>query len=141
MDKVYIITAGSYSDYHIVAVFDNKDKAYAFSELYDRKSNALDDDCSRVEEYIIGADTSIADKILYCAVMHDDGSISAFRHYAFRLNILDYVSSINNVREEDYNILSCLIAVDVNKDDPEEYARKVAADLFAEYKARKEGIT
>lgn len=140
MDKVYIITAGSYSDYHIVAVFDNKDKAYAFSELYDRKSNSLDD-CSMVEEYIIGADTSIADKILYCAVMHNDGSISAFRYCTICFNILDYVSSINNVKEEDYNILSCLIAVDVNKDDPEEYARKVAADLFAEYKARKEGIT
>lgn len=141
MDKVYIVTAGSDSDYHIVAVFDNKDKAYAFSELYNRKSNALDEDCSDVEEYIIGADTSIADKILYCAVMHNDGSISAFQYKRICFNILDYVSSINNVIEGDYNSLSCLIAVDVNKDDPEEYAQKVAADLFAEYKARKEGIT
>ena len=35
MKKVYIITAGSYSDYRIVGVFDDKELAKKFIELYD----------------------------------------------------------------------------------------------------------
>jgi hypothetical protein len=43
MNKIYVITAGSYSDYHIVTVFSKKELADKFSNLTDCK----------VEEYEI----------------------------------------------------------------------------------------
>ncbi len=34
MDKVYIVTQGSYSDYRIVGVFDTKERAELFIESF-----------------------------------------------------------------------------------------------------------
>lgn len=51
MDKpIYIVTAGSYSDYHIERVFENKTKAEAYAEIYN-KTQQYDSDKAEVEEY------------------------------------------------------------------------------------------
>ena len=36
-DKVYIVTQGSYSDYHIVSVFADKEQAYTFCAIHNDK--------------------------------------------------------------------------------------------------------
>ena len=136
MDKVYIITAGSYSDYHIVAVFADKNEAERFRDAQNEKAKWDSQEC-RIGEYPIGADISLAGKELYCADENKRGEIYA---YFAGEKIQDYSDEISIVKD-DCGTLKCYIAVDMNCDEPEEHARKVAADLFAEYRARKEGIT
>ncbi len=44
--KIYIVTKGAYSDYHIVKVFENKEKA----EMYSKYNSSNGDGCT-IEEY------------------------------------------------------------------------------------------
>lgn len=136
MNKVYIITAGSYSDKHIVAVFTTRKEAEQFCDAQNSKA-IWDSQICRVNEYPIGVDISLAGKELYCAYEGVDNGIYA---YGTCENIFDYANEIGVVTDNGSH-LECYVSVDMNCDEPEEYARKVAADLFAEYKARKEGIT
>ena len=136
MDKVYIITAGSYSDYHIVAVFADKNEAERFRDVQNEKAKWDSQEC-RIEEYPIGADMSLAGKQLYCVYVNSLGSIYAYDNCEAALNRADEIGIV----KEEQGRLECFIAVPMDEDEPEEYAQKVAADLFAEYKARKEGIT
>lgn len=136
MDKVYIITAGTYSDYHIVAVFTEQAEAEQFRDTYNSRISYSSEECE-IEEYPIGADISLAGKELYCARKGVSGEIYTWDTCE---PILEHADDLGIVKR--YNkVLECYVAVPMNQDDPEEYARKVAADLFAEYKARKEGIT
>lgn len=51
--KVYVVTSGIYSDYHIVAVFDDKQKAEVFCAAYNDNNmehRTWDDPCY-IEEY------------------------------------------------------------------------------------------
>lgn len=48
--KVYVVTQGDYSDYHILGVFSNKKKAKMAAEQY---SDQWDE--ARVEEYIVNS--------------------------------------------------------------------------------------
>jgi hypothetical protein len=48
--KVYVVTEGEYSDYSIVKVFLNKEKAEKYAELYGKGDWF---DTTRVEEYIV----------------------------------------------------------------------------------------
>jgi hypothetical protein len=136
MDKVYIITAGTYSDKHIVAVFAEQEEAEWFRDAQNEKAKWDSQEC-RIEEYPIGADISLAGKELYCAYEGVDNGIYA---YGPCENIFEYANEIGVVTYKDFH-LECYVSVDMNCDEPEKYAQKVAADLFAEYKARKEGIT
>lgn len=136
MNKVYIVTAGSYSDKHIVAVFMTRKEAEQFCDAQNSKAKWDSQEC-RISEYPIGADISLAGKELYRAYENKRGEIYA---YFTGEKIQDYSDEISVVKE-DCGTFECYIAVDMDCDEPEEYARKVAADLFAEYKARKEGIT
>ena len=47
--KVYVVTEGEYSDYSIVKVFLNKEKAEKYAELYEKTDRYAD--CVNVEEY------------------------------------------------------------------------------------------
>ena len=48
--KVYAVTSGDYSDYHIVAITDDKEKAEALADLINKQDKyGYDDAC--VEEY------------------------------------------------------------------------------------------
>lgn len=136
MDKVYIITAGTYSAYHIVAVFTEQAEAEQFRDTYNSRIGYSSEEC-RVEEFQIGADMSLAGKELYCARAGMSGKIYAWNTCE---PILEHADEIGIVKIYGAN-LECYIAVPMNQDDPEEYARKVAAGLFAEYKARKDEIT
>lgn len=52
MDKIYIVTTGEYSDYHIVKVFNDKQKAEKYIQLYNQK-NDYEYDKLDLEEYDI----------------------------------------------------------------------------------------
>ena len=135
MNKVYIITAGTYSAYHIVAVFTEQAEAEQFRDTYNSRIVYSSEEC-HVEKFPVGVDISLAGKELYCAYEGVDNGIYA---YGPCENIFEYANKIGVVTYNDFH-LECYVSVDMNCDEPEEYARKVAADLFAEYKARKEGL-
>lgn len=47
--KIYVITSGDYSDYHIIGVTDKKEVAEQYKKLH---NNAVSDyDCCEIEEY------------------------------------------------------------------------------------------
>jgi hypothetical protein len=80
MTTVYVITSGEYSDYHIVAVCSNEEKA---DTLCDALNKNLDSSSNRVmvEEYEID---EVADRVQqgflpWRVVMERDGSSRVFR--------------------------------------------------------------
>ena len=72
MKNIYIVTAGEYSDYHIVAVFSTEEKANAFCAMF--KSREF-----MVEDYEVDAKVEATNKGLkqYHVNMNKDGSLFA----------------------------------------------------------------
>jgi len=54
MDKVYVVTEGSYSDYHIVAIFSDKNNADIHAALLNSTESFYDE--ARVEEWDVDAE-------------------------------------------------------------------------------------
>lgn len=135
MDKVYIVTAGDYSAYHIVAVFDDKTKADEFCGAYNGRVD-LDFYKARVEEHPIGMNIEYAGMDVYCAERKETGEIYTYDICEY---IRDCTEKIGTV-SMDGKYLKCYIAVPKNADDQYEYALKVSADMFAEYLAKENGI-
>lgn len=52
MTTIYIATKGSYSSYHIVSAFLDKEQAYALRELHNKRHNGAYDDVIEIEEFI-----------------------------------------------------------------------------------------
>ena len=127
MKTFYAVTDGDYSDYHIIAITDNKERAENIKKLYSSKYSE-----PMIKEFFDGeAKNEALYDVLYCA----DGS------YDVTLQDFDMknLSDINIVKESilrngwwKYSVL--VIAKD------EKHAIKIAQDLWAEYKAKKEGI-
>lgn len=69
---IYIVTQGSYSDYHVVDVFDDKEMAQAVVDSYNA-GNPYDE--SRVEEYVLNSGPETGDTGLYpyCVWMERNG--------------------------------------------------------------------
>lgn len=126
--KVYVITKGEYSDYHICAVTTDEETAEKLAEKY---SDSYDE--ALIEEF----DTDHAEmsltkkKIFYCAFDPNDSNNS-------EITISDtgswegITSDFFIVREYRNNVL----CVNVNADTEEE-ALKIASDKFAKYRAEK----
>ena len=112
--KVYVITKGYYSDYHIVGVCLDKKKAKeiaeAVSDLYE----------AYVEEY------------------NTDAFVTGFRHHVnyvdgiWRAGIDDYDKHQSNYAYSDKSFI--VYAKD------KEHAIKIAQDMRAEYLAKQEGV-
>jgi hypothetical protein len=133
--NVYIITQGCYSDYHIVTVFDDEDKAKAFVEAYNKRKRSEYEDDYCVETYKInGIDIrSYKEKIFFYAHTNYRGSL--------------YVDPVPECDQERVGIVDVthyptwssytvtVLAENIDK------ARKIAADKIAEHKANKEAIT
>jgi hypothetical protein len=126
--KVYIITKGDYSDYHICAVTTDKKKAEMLRKAY----NDLDGwRKARIETY--DTDTFLTEienglKLYNCTMEHNKPMV-------IHEVDLDYMNSHDfNVRYKHYTYWVYVWAKD------EEHALKIASDKIAEYKANKEGI-
>lgn len=126
MKTFYAVTAGEYSDYHIVAITDNKERAENIKKLYsdDYYSEPM------IEEFFDG---EAKDEMFYCVEHRTDGSYHARPQDFDMRNFTD----VNVVHECIGNWLKYY--VDVFAKD-ENHAIKIAQDLWAEHKAKKEGI-
>lgn len=125
--KLYAVTAGSYSDYHIIGLFSDKAKAEEYVACHN-KAGSGSGEFADVEEYIDGA------------LCSDDGFI--FEVYFIKNEFRDIVlSEASSIKTEvfEYPQSRETIRISVRAKD-EEHAKKIAADKLAEYLAKKQGI-
>lgn len=116
--KIYAITKGHYSDYHICALTINKAKANQLESIYS------DDLCeAKIEEYEDG-DGMDMNLFWYC---DKNGCNPSVQDYNGREQVL-----VSNKTKEIYG-------VEVYAKDAL-HAEKKAQDMIAEYKAKKAGI-
>lgn len=131
--NVYIITAGCYSDYQIVTVFDDKAKAKAFVEAYNKHKNKYQDEYC-IETYKVNdIDVCSSEGKIYFYVstnyrgdLYVEPAIECDPECAGVVNLVHYPTWSS------YAVT--VLAEDIDK------AKKIAADKIAEYKANKEGI-
>ena len=131
--KIYVITQGSYSDYHICAVTDDPDKAEVIADYFGSTGWYV---MPEIEEY----DTDTLLPVV-------QGKI----YFRVDFNNMGYVTEVNEIKYDDYyhgeeieekndGIFMKILtgyAVRVWADD-EEHAAKIAEDKLAEYRYRKE---
>lgn len=123
--KVYVITKGAYSDYHICAVAATKEIAEKLRKIYSDDSWAD----ARIEEYDLNEAKD--DVRVFYDVTFADGKVSTyFNEYGERESIQFFKG---NKWQSDRLIVS------VRARD-EDHAVKIAQDRRAEYLAKKEGV-
>ena len=114
--KVYVITKGCYSDYHIIGVALDKEKAERIASFFDDDYNS-----SEVEEY----DTEKWD-------ISDGKNLYSIRIDKCGISVIDNESfyDLNVVRTYPWGVYE----VSVMARD-KEHAMKIASDMIAQYKA------
>lgn len=133
--KIYVVTEGNYSGYHIV--FCTLDKARA--ELFVKRYNKRDYEEYRVEEYDSDRINLFDnDRKMFEISMRENGYVSVYeREPCYH----DMECSVNKVTRRKYrNIPAVLYEVNVMAED-EEHAKKIGEDLIYEYMARKAGVS
>lgn len=125
-NKVYVITRGSYSDYHICAVTLDPERAKNLKRLFSGYDEA------NIEEYPL--DEKVETRVYGVTLQRESG-----KHIKTKLD--DYGFYDDGGVEED-----CEFGADEKltfwcdaKD--EEHALKIARDRLAQYKAEREGIS
>lgn len=72
MNKVYVVTAGCYSDYHIVAVFSTKEKAEEYIAYHGTNY--------RMEEYDLDEEFEREESVWCVSIDMRDGTASTFKY-------------------------------------------------------------
>lgn len=116
--KVYVITKGEYSDYHICAVASNINTAEKLCKAYTDSYHT-----AHIEEYDLNENADDA-RIMYCVEIECD-------------DIEVTVNSFEN-KEHAYGDKDYFTAYVLAKD--RDHAVKIAQDRRAEYLAKKEGV-
>jgi len=113
--RVYIVTKGRYSDYHIVGVYGNYNTADKVADFIN----------GQVEKYEL--DKRTEDVFCYNVELNFNGEVE------HKYTDFDYVAE-TEIWEEDKTILA-------SSNKSYEHAIKKARDEFYKYKAEKENIT
>jgi hypothetical protein len=131
VNKVYVVTCGSYSDYHIVAIFETREAANEFAALYHESWN----DPKEVSEFTLN---QIArDAIRFVAYGHEsdlDPDRLEFHH--------ERMSTIEDELADPPRVNTSLnrkANIHGYGRTPDE-ARKSATDVWMRWKAEKAGI-
>lgn len=123
-NKIYIITKGCYSDYHICAVTMDKSRAENLKRLFDSEY-----DKAEIEEYTL--DEAQKNEYIYYIDFQDNSSphiyIDEYSGFANSSNALHVIEFSEYVRV-------CVRAKD------EKHAMKIAQDEYARWKAEQEGV-
>lgn len=141
MNKVYIVTSGDYSDYHIDAVFSTKQGA----EKYCALKNTCDrySDFYNIEEYDIDDMNASNTKVVYAFLIEPSNPptveatyyISEDRANAFKEKALRWQKS-GDILQDYYSIDRYVFLAEENPDK----AIKIVLDRVAKAKAEKEGV-
>lgn len=116
--KIYAITQGEYSDYHICALTVSKDKAKRLKKLF---TNNFGDE-AQIEEYDDGDDKDLRLSWYYSI---SSGEVTPINEYEEDKLLLNYKNEV--------------YALYINAKD-EGHAKKKARDMLAKYNAQKAGI-
>ena len=136
-DKVYIVTYGEYSDYHVVAVFMDRHEAEVHCAY--KNGNCVSNGGYRVEEYGVGKIEYKKDaEIGYFLTYDENGELFEYECYNFMPRAGRNCVIPNKVTTETYGT-DVWHKVGVMATSREQ-AEKIAQDLIAKYKAEKEGL-
>ena len=134
MEYIYAVTAGAYSDYHIVALCSDRNKADKICEVYNRSYTFGGWGAASVKEYKDGGRIDLDRPVFEVSIDRD-------LYKAKELIGEDKVEAVcenwhpfNQIYTNGASLFLDIYA------DSREQAIKIAQDKYAEYKARKEGI-
>lgn len=131
--KVYVITKGAYSGYHICAVATDKKKAEILRKAFSDSRDKAEIETYETDQFITEIENGFK---LYDCVLKDGEDLLISR-YPYDL---DYMTDSDfRVKRFSKGWYAPGYGIKVWGKD-EDHARKIAADKIAEYKARKAGI-
>lgn len=142
MDKVYVVTSGCYSDYHIEAVFSSKEKAELYVAVHHDHNikNIIYYDNVFIEEYTIS--DSLINGVAYFGLSFCVKKNELNRPYCF-----SPVASVSPIAEEivKYDPKKDIfeITIPTNKyytDDDADIRFKIASDWLSKYRSQKLGL-
>ena len=121
---VYIVTSGEYSDYHIDAVFDNKEKAELYCATHDMQYCDIEE--WDTEEVKLESDKPI--KCRWIAYIRENGSIYSISSYLTikNINIIEHKTHFTK--------FNYIVQATLDRDVSEEKAMKIISDRFAKWK-------
>lgn len=131
MKTYYAIISGCYSNYHVIAITDDRKKAEHFRKVYN-ETNRESADIEEFEEMVI------RNRVRFVVVVHTNGRADYVRVDEYD----EYKEHENSVCELPYdkrNPNQTFYEVFLSVKD-KEHALKAAYDMIAIYKAQKEGI-
>lgn len=138
--KVYVLTSGNYSDYHIVGVTTDKKTADDYKAIFEAPKRDEWSITERINIEVYDTDCLYSDTSLVPFIVNFTASTGEIRNiincfedgtYSF------YDFSADKVR---YDRRWDRLSIHVKAKD-EEHAKKIACDKLAEWKAKREGIT
>ena len=134
-EKIYVVTAGVYSDYHIVAVCSDKSRAQEIANIYNLNHSSSTWGDAEVVEYTDGCLVDLSRSAYYIS-LRENGSILSIKelYEESKIDCLFEVFESNGVRRLNSGEYIANIIAD-NKDQ----AIKIARDKIAELKA--EGVS
>lgn len=139
-NKVYLITAGEYSDYGVVAVCSTREKAEHFCEVLNRNGGRYGDKAD-IEEYPVDSiPIEDLDIPVWCVCFSGDPCCVCMVRRCNRGGVLD-INKLNPYRVYDFSTLrgGSSYTIDVLAETQEEAIKK-ASDYLAKYRAEKEGL-
>lgn len=142
--KLYVVTAGYYSDYHVCGIFESEEKAKLYVEL-NKSSDYFNQDMRyHCEETLDDRLTDAKDtRKLYSVNIYPDTGETVVEeddYYDHLAPIPDYAKFHEEQVwdwEKSQSVIVLSIQVLANDED---HALKIAQDKLAQYKAEKAGI-
>lgn len=140
--NVYLITAGEYSDYGVLAVCSTREKAEHFCEVLNRNGGWYGDK-AEIEEYPVDSiPIEDLDIPVWCVGFKGQPLYASDVRRCDRGGALD-INKLNPYRVHDFSkgntMGGSIYAVDVMAETKEEAIKK-ASDYLAKYCAEKEGL-
>jgi len=132
--RVYVITQGQYSDYHICGVTANKAAAEKVVEHLNSTVNNDWYSAACIEEF----DTDIweSGKQVWVYTLKEDGRDFVYEDGYADVTKTDGLYSIKKLKNNTGTIYTVYILA-----NDEDHARKIGRDIFSSYRAQEEGIT
>ena len=87
--KIFIVTSGAYSDYHIDAVFSTKENAERYNKIH------ASGDFEDIEEFEVDEDMALINRIrdekitIYLVCMDRDGNVKEIRKESPRISLVE----------------------------------------------------
>lgn len=132
---VYILTAGSYSDYHICGVADNLERAKQLQKYYSKYEHGED---VEIEEYLLNEVTDNLNDLVpvYLVTIDHNGKCNVYLHHYDHPNTLDLMCKLNTNDISEFRLAyDCMEYLNFSMwviADNEEKALKIAQDKRAE---------